>query len=75
MAMLPKLSRQQIYNRRTGPGPIPKSLDQGLDMSGLRLMHHFDHYTAPTLAFGSSVWRDGVLPLALNVCKLIFPLL
>ncbi|KAL6889466.1 hypothetical protein HDV57DRAFT_514342 [Trichoderma longibrachiatum] len=66
MAMLPKLSRQQVYNRRTGPGPIPKSLDQGLDMSSLRLMHHFDHYTAPTLAFGSSVWRDGVLPLALN---------
>ncbi|ETR97166.1 hypothetical protein M419DRAFT_92357 [Trichoderma reesei RUT C-30] len=66
MAMLPKLSRQQIYNRRTGPGPIPKSLDQGLDMSSLQLMYHFDHYTAPTLAFGSSVWRDGVLPLALN---------
>lgn len=67
MSMLPKFSRQQLHHQRFGAGSIPKSLGLGLDLPSLRLMHHFDHYTAPTLAFGSIVWRDGVLPVALNV--------
>ncbi|KAL6819135.1 hypothetical protein V8C40DRAFT_252563 [Trichoderma camerunense] len=66
MSMLPKYSRQQLHHQRFGVGSIPKSLGLGLDLPSLRLMHHFDHYTAPTLAFGSIVWRDGVLPVALN---------
>ncbi|KAL6699713.1 hypothetical protein J3F84DRAFT_361555 [Trichoderma pleuroticola] len=66
MSMLPKFTRQQLQSRRYGAGSVPKSLGLGLDLPSLRLMHHFDHYTAPTLAFGSLVWRDGVLPVALN---------
>ncbi|KAL7948794.1 hypothetical protein V8C42DRAFT_312348 [Trichoderma barbatum] len=66
MSMLPKFSRHQINGQKLGSGSIPKSLRLNLDLSSLQLMHHFDHCTAPTLAFGSSVWRDGVLPLALH---------
>lgn len=68
MSMLPKFSRHQINNQKLGLSSVPHSLGLGLDLSSLQLMHHFDHCTAPTLAFGSAVWRDGVLPLALHVC-------
>ncbi|KAL7936513.1 hypothetical protein V8C35DRAFT_295713 [Trichoderma chlorosporum] len=66
ISMLPKLSRQQVNSPRSALGSVPKSLGLGLDLSTLQLMYHFDHCTAPTLAFGSLVWRDGVLPLALH---------
>ncbi|KAI0838333.1 hypothetical protein F5Y06DRAFT_269185 [Hypoxylon sp. FL0890] len=37
-----------------------------VDMTALRLMHHFEHSTSATLVLGKSIWRDQVLPLALQ---------
>ncbi|KAI1409936.1 hypothetical protein F5Y13DRAFT_169250 [Hypoxylon sp. FL1857] len=37
-----------------------------INMIALRLMHHFEHFTSATLLLGNDVWRDQVLPLALQ---------
>ncbi|KAI1140821.1 hypothetical protein F5Y05DRAFT_288050 [Hypoxylon sp. FL0543] len=37
-----------------------------IDMTALRLMHHYEHSTAATLLLGNSIWRDQILPLALQ---------
>ncbi|OTA93461.1 hypothetical protein M434DRAFT_293561 [Hypoxylon sp. CO27-5] len=40
-----------------------------VDMTALRLMHHFENSTSATLLLGNSIWKDQVLPLALQVCQ------
>lgn len=37
------------------------------EQMSLRLMYHFEHFTAHTLIFGNAFWRDRILPLALHV--------
>lgn len=69
MSMLPNYPRHQIRCHGSASGSIPRSLGLGLDMPVLQLLCHFDRHTAPTLAFGTCVWRDNVLPLALHVCR------
>ncbi|EHK44919.1 hypothetical protein TRIATDRAFT_318487 [Trichoderma atroviride IMI 206040] len=66
MSMLPSYPRHQIHCHESANGSVPRSLGLGLDMPVLQLLHHFDRHTASTLAFGTSVWRDNVLPLALH---------
>jgi hypothetical protein len=65
--MLPNHPRHQIHCHKSASGSISRSLGLGLDMPVLQLLHHFDRHTASTLAFGTSLWRDTVLPLALHV--------
>lgn len=69
MSMLPDHPQHQVHCHRSENGYISKSLGLGLDMPVLQLLHHFDRHTASTLAFGTSVWRDNVLPIALHVCQ------
>lgn len=71
--MLPKYPRYQIHYEKSGNSSIPRSLGLGLDMTVLQLLYHFDRHTASTLAFGASVWRDGVIPLALHVRHITAP--
>ncbi|KAI2627708.1 hypothetical protein GGR54DRAFT_590162 [Hypoxylon sp. NC1633] len=37
-----------------------------IDMTAMRLVYHFDHFTSATLLFGTGIWRDQILPLALQ---------
>ncbi|KAI1083235.1 hypothetical protein F5B20DRAFT_529169 [Whalleya microplaca] len=36
------------------------------DLECLQLMYHFEHFASGTLLFGEQLWRDQVLPLALQ---------
>ncbi|KAI1380563.1 hypothetical protein F4677DRAFT_403904 [Hypoxylon crocopeplum] len=38
----------------------------GIDMTAMRLMYHFENFTSATLLLGTSIWKDQVLPLALQ---------
>ncbi|EHK27056.1 uncharacterized protein TRIVIDRAFT_217658 [Trichoderma virens Gv29-8] len=75
MAMLPKFSRQQINSQRLGVGSVPKTLGLGLDLSSLQLMYHFDHCTAPTLAFGSlnEVVMHAILMISASHQRSLWP--
>ncbi|KAI1767992.1 hypothetical protein GGR53DRAFT_525545 [Hypoxylon sp. FL1150] len=37
-----------------------------LDLEALQLMYHFEHHTSGTLLFGQPLWREQIIPLALQ---------
>jgi hypothetical protein len=41
------------------------------DFESLQLMHHFEHFTSETLLFDKPFWENHILPLALQVCRLV----
>ncbi|KAI0095785.1 hypothetical protein F4776DRAFT_562686 [Hypoxylon sp. NC0597] len=54
-----------VVRRKSNPVAQNPGLGD-IDMIALRLMHHFEHFTSATLLLGNGIWRDQVLPLALE---------
>ncbi|KAI0377164.1 hypothetical protein F5Y04DRAFT_189623 [Hypomontagnella monticulosa] len=62
-------TRRRISGDASGGRLSPSIGELGvpaLDLESLRLMHHFEHFTSGTLLFDEQLWRDQILPLALQ---------
>ncbi len=64
-------AHKPLYGGTSPQRTPPRLRELGVPPFGFQSLHllfHFEHFTSGTLLFDEILWRDRILPLALQVC-------